>query len=231
MKIAVLSDIHGNQHALKAVLNELDQLSIYRLFLLGDFVGYYYGVAEVLTYLEKYENYAVRGNHEDLFSKALSDKVFFENLDDKYGKGHRMASEVLDKQQFLFLSELPSTLEVKLNGLSMLLCHGAPWGTDVYIYPDATESLLNRFSDFKYDYVFFGHTHYCSAFRIGQMQVINPGSVGQSREKGGLAYWGVLDLSDNTYEQRSTAYDISFLEQEVKLRDPDKKYNLDILSR
>ena len=64
MKIAVLSDIHGNNFALDDVLKECKLENVEKLLILGDIVGYYYHPELVLKMLSEWEYEIIKGNHE-----------------------------------------------------------------------------------------------------------------------------------------------------------------------
>ena len=70
MKIAVLSDIHGNNLALKLVLDEARILGVERLFILGDIVGYYYHPEEVIHLLNDWHKEMIQRNHESMLKDA-----------------------------------------------------------------------------------------------------------------------------------------------------------------
>ena len=61
--------------------------------------------------------------------------------------------------------------------------------------------------------------------------MINPGSVGQSREEGGYANWALVDTKDKSYFINKTKYNTKSLIEEVNCIDPEISYNLKILSR
>ena len=61
--------------------------------------------------------------------------------------------------------------------------------------------------------------------------MINPGSVGQSREEGGYAYWALVDTKDKSYCINKTKYNTKLLVEEVNCVDPEISYNLNILLR
>ena len=231
MKYAILSDIHGNQYALKEVLSEVKKLGIRNLLLLGDYVGYYYGIVSVLEQLREFNVIAIRGNHEDLLLKAIEDNDTLTALKSKYGSSHSRCIESLPKHEIEYLTQLPRTCELNLGDLTLLLCHGTPWSTDEYMYPDEDQIKLSRYDDYEYDFIFFGHTHYRAVFERDGKKVVNPGSVGQSREKGGVAFWGILDSKEKLFEQKATLYDVKALEQEINEIDPELPYNLNVLRR
>jgi putative phosphoesterase len=231
MRYAVLSDIHGNQYALEEVIKEVEKLGISNLLLLGDYVGYYYGIVSILEQIRRFDFVAIRGNHEDLLLGGMNNYDFLKSLNAKYGTSHSRCIEALPKHELDYLTQLPRTCELKLDDLKVLLCHGAPWSTDEYVYPDAGEETLSRYDDYHYNFIFFGHTHYRTVFKRNGMQVINPGSVGQSRHKGGKAFWGIIDTENKVYTQRVTSYDVKKLKSEVLKYDPGKSYNHKVLTR
>ena len=70
MKIAVLSDIHGNHLALREVLDDASRLDVGELFVLGDSVGYYYHPDKVLEQLTAWQMEMIQGNHEPMLQTA-----------------------------------------------------------------------------------------------------------------------------------------------------------------
>ena len=71
MRIAIVSDIHGNAPALEAVLDEAAALGAEHVLALGDYVGYYYWPAEALRLLARWPNHMIKGNHEVMLESAL----------------------------------------------------------------------------------------------------------------------------------------------------------------
>ena len=93
-KIAVLSDIHGNSTALRAVLRDLHHQQIEECFILGDLIGYYYRPLEVLRLLDE-SNIScqmIRGNHERMLERVLRDELKWEDIRSRYGHGTEIAA-------------------------------------------------------------------------------------------------------------------------------------------
>jgi predicted phosphodiesterase len=85
MKVAIISDIHGNCFALEAVLSEAKKKGVTKLFVLGDIVGYYYYPEVVLELLHNWDFEIIRGNHEDILKEVKSGKINLIELIHKYG--------------------------------------------------------------------------------------------------------------------------------------------------
>jgi len=231
MKIAILSDIHGNSVALAAVLAEVTDAGIDQLFVLGDFVGYYYSPDKVLAQLSKFTTAMVRGNHETMMEVSQHDEEAKAKVRAKYGSGVSQALEKLSAEQVRALLALPETATVIIDGVTFLLCHGSPWDNNEYIYPDASEEVLRRCAAEKADFVLLGHTHRPFLYTHDGTVVLNPGSVGQPRDIGNLASWAVIDTANRSVVQRRTSFDTALVAEEAGRIDPGVPYLVEVLTR
>ncbi|OGG39856.1 hypothetical protein A2118_02600 [Candidatus Kaiserbacteria bacterium GWA2_50_9] len=231
MKIGILADIHGNNIALEAVLTEVSNAGIERLFVLGDFVGYYYNPDDVLAQLARFKTTMIRGNHEAMLEAAQKDERSKEAIRAKYGSGVSRALEKLTAVQIQELLALPKTREVTIDGLTFILCHGSPWDTNEYIYPDADEEVLRKCASEKADFILLGHTHRPFVYAREGKVVLNPGSVGQPRDIGNLASWVIIDTANRSIVQRRTAFDTVPVAKEAEHTDPHVPYLVDVLTR
>jgi len=231
MKLGLLGDIHGNDSALLAVLAAASSSGAERLLVTGDMVGYYYAPLKVLELLKSWNIHIVRGNHEDMLNAARADPEFLSQVDARYGSGLRSALDQLSEEQIDALCGLPHPLELELDGCRILLCHGAPWDNDRYVYPDAQPELLERCAVQKYDLVVLGHTHYPMHRQIGDTLVVNPGSVGQPRNRQPGAHWALFDTATRSVEFHREQYDVSELVQECQQRNPELSYLAEVLIR
>lgn len=231
MKIALLGDIHANASALEAVLYAAVTHGVQKLLITGDLVGYYFEPAEVLNLLKDWDKIVVRGNHEDMLKEARSNAMVLKDIEHKYGTGIKVALENLDSEQLDTLCNLPHPINLEIDGLHILLCHGAPWSNDFYIYPDATEAILERCAENQFDVVVMGHTHYPMLKRIGKTQLVNPGSVGQQRSGKIGAHWALLDTNTTEVSLHCESYNSSFLQLEAKKRHPELPYLFEVLTR
>jgi len=231
MKVGLLADIHGNATALRAVLTAAASLSVSRLCVVGDLVGYYYEPAECDRLLRPWVTDWVRGNHEDLLALSEGDPASASALHAKYGSGLRVASQELSADTRKRMTAWPTTATVWLGERRVRLCHGAPWATDEYVYPDAPWSTWERMAADGEDLVVFGHTHYRVERQVGRTRIVNPGSVGQARDGSGGACWAVFDAETNTCELRVEHYDREEVVREARLRDPHLPYLVDVLYR
>jgi len=231
MKIAILSDIHGNVFALESVLSAVKKRGIDTLVIAGDFVGYYFWPVQVLKLLADWHMVAISGNHDRMLEAALGDKVYRQKVRKKYGSGLDIALEELDKATLKWLMTLPESLEYKTADGKILLCHGSPWGSDEYVYPDLSDASLNRYAELDVKWVVQGHTHHPMCKQIGSIVLINPGSVGQSRNRQIGAQWAMLDTTINKVTHFCEQYDFTEIVKESSKRHPDIPYLANILQR
>ena len=231
MKIAVLSDIHGNSYALEAVLEEAKSKDISHLLILGDIVGYYYYPEVVLDMLSEWSYDLIKGNHEKILEDLVHDRTIADTLRLKYGSGHKCAIEKLNQSQLLDLKNLSDVKTVERCGLSFLMCHGSPWSNDYYIYPDSTKRILQQCDSKEHDFVLIGHTHRAFAVKNEHSVLINPGSVGQSRDVGGKASWCIINTENSSFSFVSTVYSIDKLLIDIEAKDPDINYLKEVLKR
>ena len=180
MKIAFISDIHGNYQALRAVFQEIDRLGISEIYCAGDVVGYYSEVNECCHALRERNILCVMGNHDWYMagggfcprSRSVNDCLVYQR-------------KVIEATHLEWLRTFP--VQLRLGDIRMV--HGG-WGdpVDEYLKPSAEyfEKVDGR--------IFVsGHTHLQMVENYGEKIYCNPGSVGQPRDGDPRAAFSVLD--------------------------------------
>ncbi|WP_066892519.1 metallophosphoesterase family protein [Clostridium nigeriense] len=202
MKIAVISDIHSNYDALKAVVNEINKHNCDLKICLGDMVGYYDKPNEVIECLKLYDFKCIKGNHDKFILGELEYKIENEKI---YGiNRHR---NLLRKENILFLKESLDFIELEYKNKKYCFCHSLKDNSEVYLKDE--NDVLSKFDYIKiYDYYFHGHTHRRNYIKVNNSIVINPGSVGQQRDKTWKPSFGIMDLDNNEWKVIKVEYDI-----------------------
>ena len=113
----------------------------------------------------------VRGNHEDMLRLARVNEDYLMEIDRRYGSGLRVALEVLDQSDLDWLSSLPHPLAVEFEGCKILLCHGAYWDFDFYVYPDAHIELLECCAVPEYDLVVLKEGRYSEELHANHIAI------------------------------------------------------------
>jgi len=231
LKLGLLADIHGNHYALKAVLDSAKKKGIEKLLVTGDFIGYYFWPMEVLELLKDWDVVAIRGNHDRMLGDILNNNPLRLKLYKKYGSGLNIAFEKLDKKSIDWLLGLSDTAEYDTPEGKILLCHGSPWDPDEYVYPNSSNTSLERYKSLDVKWVIQGHTHYPMNLIIGNTSLINPGSVGQPRNSQPGAHWTSLNTVSGEVRHFCEKYEIALVEEESKKRHPELPYLSQILER
>lgn len=231
MKIAILGDVHGNHLALDAVLNSAAKEKVDRLLVTGDLVGYYPFVKEVVELLGPWNRQVVKGNHEVMLQAALSDQSYLERITKKYGSSIKIAIDTLSEAQIDVLVNLPEVIELELSGMPITLCHGSPFDVDEYIYPDSDLSKLSWLSGITSQLIICGHTHYPMLLEWDGKKILNPGSVGQSRNGVAKAHWVLFETIEKTFKFMLEDYNINTILEAVRTTDPTNLYLQKVLTR
>lgn len=203
MKILLVSDIHSNWPALKAVTEAEPDFDA--CLCAGDIVDYATEPVPCVDWIRRHATICVRGNHDH----AVAQRVVPQG-----GPGFRglaratrpMHWEALDEERLTWLETLPVTAYVTLDGLQFFLVHGTPRDPlDEYLIDDARQ-WEDRLQHVDADIVCVGHTHQPFELQLSNKRVINPGSVGQPRDGNPRASYAVIERG--RVEFRRVEYDI-----------------------
>lgn len=231
MKVAILSDIHANIFALEAVYRDLDKEAVDHILIAGDIIGYYYWPKEVLNIIKNDDRVlCVRGNHENILANIIKNPESIQKYQRKYGHGYNVCLEKLSLDELDWLVMLPESQYLSLDGCSFYMTHGSLSGVDDYLYPDAPlEELKKNYSNSMI--TIFGHTHYQFIHSMKDKILLNPGSVGQARDIGGLASYAIYNTSNLTIRFKRIRFDYSELTEVSKAKDSDLSYLWKIMQR
>jgi len=207
LKIAIISDIHGNYPAFSAVWGKIKN---YQLVInAGDLTGYYPDINPVINQLKAKKIKNILGNHDrHLIERKLPadiNPVITAPFEDNLKK--------ITAENLAFLKKLPPSQTLELECLKIGLFHGSPFDPDEYIFPDMP---LDRFKKLNFDILILGHTHWPMVKKIGQMTLINPGSVGQPRDYDSRASYATLDTKSKKIEIIRLEYDVEKILREIK---------------
>lgn len=235
MKIAIITDIHGNEIALKAVLNELDAgRDVQEIWCLGDMIAMGPDTNEVLDILfERPDVRMITGNHDE----AILSLVLGDGHPDSYKhtrQHHEWIAKSLSDLNVQRLQQLPRTLVKKINGnrLFGIHYHIETHMRDAHIRKEPFFSILEptlenmetMFGDYPADIICFGHNHPEHLFQTEYKIYLNPGSLGVS--KGNTAPYAIVDLSSIKPEVKihHVAYDKQvFLQKFDTLQVPQRE--------
>jgi putative phosphoesterase len=180
VKIGVVSDIHCNHQALEEALRRLEGV-VDEVFVAGDLVYEYRFSNEVVGAIRSGGFPCVLGNHEMVLLSPAGEKA-------------RTAANV-DPSEVDFLAGLPTEIRRRVGGRDVAMLHGSPWPPFSRYLP-AADPAWRAAPELGVDVLITGHTHVPMAFKVGPTLVVNPGSIGDSREPGArdMVSYAVVDL-------------------------------------
>jgi len=241
-KILIVSDIHANLTALEAVLADFQQATGGQpavIWSLGDMVDYGAEPEAVLDCLQQYPLIAILGNHE----LALLGKVELALFNPDARKSALWTRGQVGERNLAFLAGLSSSIQVAVGDSEFTLAHGSP-RDPVWEYLLQADDAAGNFVMMETDHALVGHTHIASYFRLapgkgdrsvvgsyaardretlrlptassGERLILNPGSVGQPRDKDPRAAYLLFDDESLSFTYRRVSYDVAQTADRIK---------------
>jgi putative phosphoesterase len=233
MRIAIISDIHGNVQALDAVLHDIQRRGLDAVYCLGDLVGYAPFPNEVIERIRATSIPTIMGNYDD--------GVGFDR--DECGCAHRDPVErELGNQSFLwtkrhvasenkaFLRTLLPELRVEGDAKRLLLVHGSPRKMNEYLFEDRPLSSFQRIADASHaDVIVCGHTHRPYTKRVGDVLFVNAGSVGKPKDGNWRACYALVDVTaDEPVQFVRLEYDVASVAAAIRASELPNEFAEDI---
>lgn len=228
MRVAVISDIHGNLPALEAVLQDIgDQVE--QIWCLGDIVGYGPDPNECVERVRQEDLICVVGNHD----WASLGKVDLEDFNPDARWAAQWTTEQLSRKNLRFLDQLPASLVVD----QFTLVHGSP-RAPIWEYVTIPSIARENFAFFDTPVCLVGHTHVPLAFHLPEEKpancerrwldkketldlnegrwILNPGGVGQPRDGDPRSAYMLLDTEEMSAEIQRVPYPVEKTQQRME---------------
>jgi predicted phosphodiesterase len=222
VRALVVSDLHSNAEALRSVMNRMRRKKFDDIVCLGDFVGYGAQPNQVLDVMRtmRARKLYIRGNHDRVVA-GVEDGTGF-NHAAKYAA--LWTRDRLSAPNRHFLSSLPLGPMLRED---VLLCHGSPHDEDEYVFTE--QHAAQVFAVHDAPIILYGHTHLPVIFSMdsrgrvkgnsvrreailrldpARRYLINPGSVGQPRDRNPDASFALLDSKRMTVQFFRVPYDV-----------------------
>ena len=227
MRILVMSDIHANYTALRAVLEEAGEVD--ETWCLGDLVGYGPDPNAVVEEVRDIKNLVcLLGNHD----VAAIGKMPLETFNGDARKSLMHHEKVLSASNLDYLNSLPSKTKVRGEAT---MAHGSP-RDPLWEYILNTLSARLNFEHFNTPWCFVGHSHIQCLFALDEENdrvtleqvkpditislrsklILNPGSVGQPRDRDPRAAFAIYDTEARTWTPRRAEYNIAEVQERIR---------------
>ncbi|VYT97838.1 YfcE family phosphodiesterase [Clostridium tertium] len=193
MKIAAISDIHGNIYALMKVLEDIDDERVDLVVCLGDLVGYGPHPNEVVALIKRREIPCIKGNYD----ASVVDGAFTFIRDTSINSfALPWASEEVRASNKYYLSELPTELNYDINGVKIKFTHGSPNRINEYLFEDSNETK-KVMENLEEDILVCAHTHIPSYKKFDNKTFINVGSVGKPKIGRPNATYCIININED----------------------------------
>lgn len=177
MKIAVISDIHGNYHALERVIQYIDDEKVDSVICLGDFVGYGPMPNEAVETIRRRNILAISGNYDA--SVVAKEFVYIRDTETNSFSMPWTNAE-LKEENIQYLKNLPQQITIEVMGKTITFVHGSTRKINEYLKEGSTEAeeVMKQFNG---DVLVCAHTHIPYVKECGGKLLINEGSVGKPK--------------------------------------------------
>ncbi|RKY55937.1 MAG: metallophosphoesterase [Candidatus Neomarinimicrobiota bacterium] len=218
MRIAVISDIHGNLEAFRAVLEDIRTQHVDKIITLGDLIDYGADSETIIKEHIRLNITAIRGNHEH----ALIDKGLIKHLSDNASESLRITRKMLSRECLEYINDLP--LLLTMDGIRFI--HALPPDSVIDYIDFVPFNILGYiFESYPETICFVGHTHKLGiyGYNNGNIKfypieneytklnpenryIINAGSVGQPRDRDKHAKYVIFNKEDFILQRRLVDY-------------------------
>ncbi len=221
MKIALLSDIHANMHALEATWKDLESEAPDRVYCLGDLVGYGVFPNEVIDFIRGNEIPTLMGNYDEGVGFDLDD-CGCDYQDDKMDRlGNRSllwSRRQTNDENKKYLQGLQMQIRKEEQRTQLMCVHGSPRRINEYVYEDRPDATFERIAKLAGTNVLaFGHTHLPYHKTAAGTLFVNAGSVGKPKGGDPRAVYAILRLNRKpVIEFKRVEYDVGAAAEAIR---------------
>jgi putative phosphoesterase len=185
-RLSIFSDVHGNLHALEAVLDDINRQANDRVYCLGDVVGYGAFPNEVIERLDQDRIPTVVGNYDDGtgFDRSECGCAYRDEEHRRLGdQSFQWTKTHVTPENKALLRAYHPDVRFEVGGLRFLLVHGSPRRINEYLFEDRPESTFRRIAEGAgADVIVCGHTHRPYVKEVAGVTFINVGSAGYPKD-------------------------------------------------
>lgn len=204
-----MADVHANEAALMAVIDDIHRRGISDIWYLGDFIGYGASPIPVIRAIRQHCKYVIVGNYDlNVIRFPIVKNKWKEKKHPSKYFSFEWTHGQLKSEQKKYLESLPEQLTVRKFGLKFLLVHGSPTRIDEPLQKSTSRQRFRELSEqVNVQVVLCGHTHEYFSRTVNSVQFINPGSVGRSFDGDYRASYAILTNGDNGLKVQNVRLD------------------------
>ena len=215
MKIAVISDIHGNLEAMKAVIEDIKNEECKKIFCLGDLAMAGPMPKETIDYVrnldKEFDFEIIQGNTDEMI--AYSSDEIYQKIKESLpvmGEAYKSDIKTVTDEQKEYLKNLPKQKEIKIGGLKILLVHGSPRRNNEDISPNLDIKVVEEMiASTDANLILCGHTHIPCGYQTNTNQtVVNVGSVGRPFATSPKSCYCIIECTDENPKEFAAKHNL-----------------------
>ena len=191
MKIAVISDIHGNVYSLMRTLEDIEEQKVDFIMCLGDLVGYGPHPNEVVAMIRRKNIPCLKGNYD---ASVVDGNYTYIRETTINSFSLPWTVDELRSENRHFLDNLPTSMTLEFNNKKIKFVHGSPNAINEYLLENE-ENTFDIMSSLEEDILICAHTHIPSIKYFGNKLFINDGSVGKPKIGKPESTYCILDIT------------------------------------
>lgn len=209
MLVGLISDVHSNATALRAVLSEMDKIGVEKILHAGDIIGYNPYPNETIEIFIENKIISILGNHDRaIITGDISD------FNPYAAAALLWTKRVLSPGNFDYIRSLKNREHFTIDNIHFVAIHGSPRDVDEYVFPVNVSAHFLAVA--KADVLVLGHTHVQFKKEYSLGIVLNPGSVGQPRDENPDAAFAVYDTATGAAKLKRISYDIEKVIEDMR---------------
>lgn len=192
MRVAVISDIHGNIYSLMRVLDDISEQRVDKIICLGDLVGYGPHPNEVISLIQRREMPCLKGNYD---VSVVDGEFSFIRETSVNSFSLPWTIEETRMSNKYFLNTLPKELNYEFENIKFKFVHGSPNAINEYLFED-NDNIKEIIDNMSEDILVCAHTHIPYVKDFENKKIINVGSVGKPKIGNPNGTYALIEVVD-----------------------------------
>lgn len=235
MKIAFISDIHGNAVALENVLNDIQKKNVDKIYVLGDLCYRCPEPKRSLDLIRALNTEVIKGNADEWVVRGVGKDEVPDKAFEMMSLEREWIVSQLEQADLDYLEKLPTQLNLNIEGISINLFHATPDSLFENILPNVDdETIQTKLMSAKEEaqiYI-YGHIHRSYIRYLKGKIIINTGSVGLPFDGLALASYAIVEIVEGNISTsiERISYDVEkVVEQYIKAEYPNAEMMIKVL--
>lgn len=201
MKLAFISDIHGNAVALEAVLADIKNRGVDRVLVLGDLCYRGPEPKRALELVRSLRTDVIKGNADEWVIRGVEKGEVPDQALEMMNKEREWIRKQLDEESINYLQNLPQELELDLEGVKIHAFHATPTSLFEVVQPDEKdETIVSKMMGKEADVYVYAHIHKPYVRYLNGKCIVNIGSVGLPFDGMRKASYMILELDEGGFQ-------------------------------